>query len=85
MRKLSKRIGETIHFKRRALERLGIDLNRQERAEIIKIIQTSGGRTLVKSRSNRVSTHRVEYKNRVFKVVYDKLRHALVTILLYYR
>lgn len=70
------------HAKRRAEERYGIDLNKQARREIIKMIQTEADQAQFISReSNSRSLWQVTYNNQPLNIVYDKARSALATVL----
>jgi len=70
------------HFKRRATERFGLDINKQIQKEIIARIKKNQTVMLFKQ-SNRVSHYLITYKGVDFVVVYDRHRGNLVTALEY--
>jgi ribosomal protein L2 len=80
-RKLTKAQSQTVHFKRRSSERLGIDLNRHVRRELINKIQR-GNLKFIKKQSLRVSIFEAEIEGKICHLVYDKNRKKLVTVLL---
>lgn len=73
----SKRISQMRHAKRRAFERYGIVLNMNE---AVKQIQSGKG-DFLERRSNRITVWLVQQQNKEIRVVYDKLRHVIVTCL----
>lgn len=75
-----KRSCQTSHFKRRFLERYGIDPNRDMRQQILTQIQT-GRSSLIHAQSLRVSIHAVWVDEQRYPIVYDRLRKSLVTVL----
>lgn len=76
----SKRASQLIHAKRRLLERYGMVLTRPLRESLLRDIR--GGRACFLGRqSNRVSVWEAELQERKVTVVYDSLRHMLVTFL----
>lgn len=77
---VSKAEAQVVHAKRRASERYGLTLNRQSYGTIVKMIQ-EGRATFVRRVSNRISLFTVEYHNVPLAVVYDSLRHKVVTFL----
>lgn len=78
--KRSKKLNQRIHAKKRALERFDLDLNRDDLNKIKYLIQNK--KTLMLERSSlRVTIHRVDYKGKRMRVVYDKLRKNIVTFL----
>jgi len=81
---MSKRISKTkaqkIHFKYRVKQRYGLDINRLQRIEIIKMIQ-HGEAKFLNHQSRRVSKFIVEFKGTQMIVIYDKKRKTLVTAL----
>lgn len=80
MKEMSKLTAERIHAKRRARERLGINLNRFARRELVKRIMTGKCRCLYRQ-SHRVSVFRDTINNREIDIVYDKTRHTIITFL----
>jgi len=77
---MTKLQAERAHCKQRFLERYGIEFNRHMRSEFEKLIQTNQTH-LIKKQSNRVSIHDVIYEGEVYRVVYDKNRKTIVTVL----
>ena len=78
--KRSKKRNQSIHAKRRALERYDLDINRKSRMGIISLIQNN--HTIErKKQSNRVTIHTLNYNGKIIKVVYDKDRKNIVTFL----
>lgn len=76
----TKQQAERAHCKQRFLERYGIEFNRHMRREFERLIQTSQTH-LIKKQSNRVSIHDVIYEGIVYRVVYDRNRKTIVTVL----
>lgn len=69
------------HAQKRAAERFGLFLNRDQLNALVKQIQT-GYALLVEKQSNRVSVWRVSLPDGgSANVVYDKQRHTIVTFL----
>lgn len=68
------------HAKRRARQRYGIDLNDQVHQELVNMIQKQEAQ-LVDKQSNRVTVWDMTYKGDEMRVVYDTLRHLIVTFL----
>jgi hypothetical protein len=81
-----KNIGEIIrestnrHAKYRCLQRYGFELNSQKRYEVIRQIQNNRAK-FVESQSNSRSIFLVEIDNASVKVVYDKNRKVIRTVL----
>lgn len=74
---------QKIHSKRRAKERYGLLLHRQARDEFSRLI-ANGNRSnkiIVAKPSLRLCIYLLKYQENWYKVVYDKLRHTLVTFL----
>ena len=69
-----------MHAKKRARQRAGVDLNHDDRRNIVKMIQ-SGEADFVAKQSNTRSLFKVDYEDTSLNVVYDKARHALRTVL----
>lgn len=76
-KKPNKKEAQQKHFERRSLERVGVILNQKE---IVRQIQT-GGLAFVERQSNRITLYRLEHSGKAYKVVYDKLRKQVVTIM----
>ena len=68
------------HLKKRSLERLGFPLHRRDVEDILREIKTNRDAFLWRQ-SNRVTLFRVNVKGTLCKVVYDSLRHNIVTII----
>ena len=77
----SKVEGQREHAAVRSLERYGVWLDRSHQREIILQIQSGRDATFLERRSNRVSIWQVIYHGRPMRVVYDKKRHSLATVL----
>ncbi len=85
----SKKQGQQIHTKRRAKERYGIDLNKDDRREIVKRIQanfnpnreSTTSACFLTAHSNRVTEWEVPYEGVELRVLYDKKRKSLITCL----
>lgn len=77
---VSKKTCQRIHAKRRALERHGLQLNRFDLFEMVKLIQGQKAE-FVERQSLRVTVWRVPWGDRKLKVVYDKVRKNIVTVL----
>lgn len=65
------------HFFRRSIERVGVLLNEKE---LIRKIQNNE-LEFVERQSNRVTVFRYEYNGKKYRLVYDKNRKQIVTIL----
>ena len=79
-RKRSKRKDQQRHARNRAMERLGLNIGANSQDEIVRMIQ-QGECTFVRKDSNRVSVFDVEFKQETLRVVYDKQRKSLATIM----
>ena len=77
---MSKRAANHKHTKMRMEERWGLEWNRARRQEVIAMIQANHTKPVKKISVNR-SIHLVHYLEKDFMVVYDKLRHSLITVL----
>jgi hypothetical protein len=77
---LTKTECEVLHAKRRCLERVGVELSKTLRREIVGKIQ-SGKLQVVRKQSNRVTVFRHTLNEREFDIVYDNKRHRIVTFL----
>ena len=76
----TKRDGQKIHAKKRALQRYGIDVNSKLLHELIKQIQ-SGKSNYLERKTHRISIHLVHYEGKSFKVAYDKTRQNICSFL----
>lgn len=79
-RHMNKRIGQRIHSKRRAHQRLGLDLTTADLNEIVNDIQDNKAK-FIERLSNSRSIFRVLIKDRLAYVVYDKERKSICTVL----
>lgn len=77
---VNKSQAQRIHAKRRAEERYGLALNRQDLRDVADSIQR-GDAVHVQTTSNRTSVHDVKHKGIKVRVVYDRIRHNVVTFL----
>lgn len=68
------------HAKLRALQRYDLDLTAKMRRKIIEEIQQQRSIHL-ETQSNRVSIHLVEIEQRDIRVVYDRTRKEIITVL----
>lgn len=68
------------HAKRRAAERYGIFLGKEEQGRIVKDIQ-EGKATLLEKQSLRVSVWEVKVEGKIIPVCFDKKRQAIITCL----
>ena len=73
----SKKRAIKTHFQYRSIERVGVLLNEKE---LINKIQ-KGELEFVERQSNRVTVFRYAYKNSIFRLVYDKIRKQIITVL----
>lgn len=69
-----------LHAKKRAKERFGFELNRDKHRDIVSMIQGNSAK-FVEKQSNRVSVWDVEYHGILMRVVYDKSRGQIITLL----
>lgn len=77
---MTKAQSERRHFQRRAEERLGVSLSRDEVRQIVEFIQ-SGGAQFVERQSKRCTLWGVCIRGADCVVVYDKKRKQPVTVL----
>ena len=77
---MSKKAAEARHAKKRALQRYGVKINRQDFFNIKKMVGLSRTKPLER-RSNRVCVHEIEYAGKTMRIVYDSLRGQVVTFL----
>ena len=73
----SKRKAIKSHFQRRSLERIGVLLDDKE---LVKKIQANE-LEFVERQSNRVSVFRYKFCEKSYRLVYDKTRKQIITIL----
>jgi hypothetical protein len=76
----SKKKAQKIHAKRRVMERYNLSLKNKDLYSIgQKIIK--GESCFKRKINNRLKVHEVEYGGQILKVVYDSIRHTVVTFL----
>ncbi len=76
----SKRYAQVIHARNRAMSRLGLNFNKEARHDLINRIQDGELQFLYKQ-SNRVKCFRWEYEGKPVDVLYDSIRHTVITFL----
>jgi len=76
----SKKQNQKTHAKRRALERLELNLTNEDLFHIGSKIK-KGESNFIRKISNRLTVHEVEYNSQTLKVVYDTTRHQVITFL----
>ena len=73
----SKKKNVKIHFQKRSLERVGVLLNEKV---IVNLIQENK-LEFIERQSNRITVWRYVFMDKTSRVVYDKQRKQIVTIL----
>ena len=73
----SKKKNVKIHFQKRSLERVGVLLNEKV---IVNLIQENK-LEFIERQSNRITVWRYVFMDKTYRVVYDKQRKQIVTIL----
>ena len=68
------------HAYHRLKQRYGLTMSRALHAEIVECIQ-KGNAEVLEKQSNRVSLFMVEVRNTEIKIVYDKIRKQVITVL----
>jgi len=68
------------HFRVRCLQRLGENVSETEMLEIVDLIQKQEG-TFVETQSHRISVWDVLFRSKTIRVIYDKTRKSVVTVL----
>ncbi len=76
----SKRRDQQRHAQQRALARTGLNIGQRQQDAIVDKIRT-GEAVFVRKESNRISVFDVEYEETTLRVVYDKQRKSLATIM----
>lgn len=71
---------QRAHAKNRAKERYGIDINRHDQRTLVDMIKTRQT-VCLEIQSNRISIHKLKFKDTVIKIVYDKTRSTIVSFL----
>lgn len=77
---LSKQAAQFRHAVKRARERYGLELDRDQYMVLCQQIQDGVGEYLGRQ-SNRLTVWRIGYGGCSYNVVYDKQRHRIVTFL----
>lgn len=80
---MKKKKSQRLHFRRRALERVGFAIGERAIREMVRRIQ-EGEATFVRRQSNRVTLWEVEVPEedgRKVRCVYDKRTKEIVTVL----
>lgn len=70
----------TIHAKRRAMERYGLDLNKKMREDIKKLIKTGSAKKIEQQSNSRV-LYEVEVDDAIIRLIYSRTTHKIVTLL----
>ena len=73
----SKKKAIKTHFQRRSLERIVVLLDEKD---LIKKIQNNE-LEFIEKQSNRVTVFRFCYQDKVYRLVYDKTRKQIITVL----
>lgn len=73
----SKKKAVKKHFYKRSLERVGVLLNEKE---LVRKIQNQE-LEFIERQSNRKTVYRLEYLGKFYRIVYDKDRKQIITIL----
>ena len=76
----TKKSWERMHARQRAKERFGVNLKNKDLATLVTMIQ-KGNAEFLRRQSKRVTIWRVRYAEKTMLVVYDTLRHMIVTFL----
>ena len=77
---MTKKKAQFRHAQRRAKQRYGLNLTASTYNAIKNRIVTNRS-VPVKRKSSRITIHLVDYGDSTYKVVYDSLRHSIVTFL----
>lgn len=79
---MNKKLAQRAHAKRRAKSRFGIELNRTMRNIIVEEIQKGSSEYVkfLEKQSNRISKFEAVIDGKSVILVYDKIRHNLVTM-----
>lgn len=75
---MSKKIAQRIHAKRRAAERYGLALNKEQYDQMNELARSA---TVLERQSNRLTIRRIVMDGSPIRVVYDASRHQIVTFL----
>ncbi len=79
-RKRSKKKSQFIHAQKRFKQRFGINFSRSMNDFFVSLIQ-KGKAFFVEKQSCRISIWDIDYDQETFRVVYDKERKSIVTVL----
>jgi hypothetical protein len=71
---------QTVHARRRAMQRHGVKLNRNRLGEIVAQIRKTRAAFLARL-SRRITVWRVESDGREMVAFYDSVRHTVATLL----
>lgn len=74
---VSKKKAVKKHFYKRSLERVGVLLNEKE---LVRKIQNHE-LEFIEKQSNRKTVYRLEYLDKTYRIIYDKDRKQIITIL----
>lgn len=77
---MDKTINQRIHAKTRAIERYNTFLNRNDLFAIVKLIQENKSIPIAK-KTNRITIHKINYKEVDLVVAYDKSRGSVASFL----
>lgn len=76
----AKKTAQRRHAKRRAAQRFGVNVGTETLRAAVTAIQ-SGQAKHIETQSNRISVHELEIHGILMRVVYDKHRKEIVTVL----
>ena len=79
--KRSKEYAQQVHFRRRLLGRYEIEDVERFKTVTLAQIHSLAVKTIVEKQSLRISVHMVHYEGQNIRVVYDKERKNLVSVL----
>ena len=77
---MDKKISQRIHAKTRAAQRYHASLNREDLFAIVQLIQANQS-VRIEKKTNRITIHKVMYKEKEFIVAYDKSRKSIASFL----
>jgi hypothetical protein len=76
----TKSTAQRIHAFNRFKQRTGLHFTKEVRSKFITMIK-NGKTTCVQQQSLRITVHDVTYDGKVYRVIYDKNRENIVTVL----
>ena len=79
-RRRSKKRDQQRHTQQRAMARTGLNISARQQEAIVQMIQRGEG-TLIRKQSNRVSVFDVDYEETTLRIVYDRHRKSIATIM----